>query len=143
MLSNSVKDGYNMIIVFTDGYDEPSTTYEQYYEKIVDKAVDNKITIYTIGIQTVDEGLLTKVAETTGGHYYYASLISELEDKIDKVKDEVEGYKKDTNNDGISDYYTKLICEGKLRYSNVTAVQGFIGNYIEIQKMQIMMGMDF
>lgn len=134
MLSNSNRSGYNMIIVFTDGYDEPSTTYDRYYKEIVDRAVENDICIYTIGIETVDENLLTKIAENTGGHYYYASLISELQDKIDEVKEEAEDLTKDSNNDGISDYHTKLICEGKLRYSNGAAVQGFIGNYEEIQK---------
>lgn len=134
MLINNSCDGYDMIIVFTDGYDEPSTTYDSYYKEIVDKAVEEDICIYTIGIETVDENLLTKIAETTGGKYYYASLISELQEKIDEVKEEAKEIKEDANGDGLIDYYTRMICEGKLRYSTGSVVKGFIGNYDEIQK---------
>ncbi|MDE6014493.1 MAG: VWA domain-containing protein [Acetatifactor sp.] len=111
-------DGYKMMIVFTDGYDEPSTRYDIHYRALVEMANEKDIVIYTIGISTIDEALLTKVAESTGGKYYYASVISELQGKVDEIKDETIDYKKDSNNDGISDYHTKLIEEGILVLSN-------------------------
>lgn len=110
--------GYKMMIVFTDGYDEPSTNYDTYYSNLVEKANEKDIIIYTIGISTIDEELLTKVAESTGGKYYYASVISELQGKVDEIKGDAIDYKTDTNNDGISDYHTKLIEEGTLIISN-------------------------
>ena len=81
MLSNDDESGYDIVIVFTDGYDSLYTTYDADYRSIVDKAVKNDICIYTIGIGQVDTGILTKVAETTGGNYYHASVVSELEKK--------------------------------------------------------------
>ncbi|SHO49444.1 cellulose binding domain-containing protein [Anaerocolumna xylanovorans] len=107
-------DVYDTIIVLTDGYDEPSVTYDNKYADLVKKAVQNKATIYTIGINTVDTALLTKIAEQTGGKYYLASVITDLEECFDFLKEETVDYTTDSNNDGISDYYTKLMCEGRL-----------------------------
>lgn len=50
MLSNDDESGYDIVIVFTDGYDSLYTTYDADYRSIVDKAVENDICIYTIGI---------------------------------------------------------------------------------------------
>ena len=61
---------YNAIILLTDGYDEPSTTYNL-YSGYVNTAVNNAINIYTVGIGTIDENLLIKLADETGGKYYY------------------------------------------------------------------------
>ncbi|MBQ2744087.1 MAG: VWA domain-containing protein [Lachnospiraceae bacterium] len=133
-LTQNPVSGYDMIIVFTDGYDEPSTTYEAYYKELVQQAIDNNIIIYTIGIQTVDENLLKTISQATGGSYYYASVISELQDKLDSIKQETVDYTTDSNDDGISDYYTKLICNGTLRLSTGSVIPEFIGNYDEIQK---------
>lgn len=134
VLVNNETNGYDMIILFTDGYDEPSTVYDTHYKNIVQKAVENDITIYTIGISTVDQNLLTKIANETGGNYYYASVISDLQDKIDDIKEETEDQKKDSNNDGISDYYTKLICNGTLRVGTGAVIPELICNYDDFQK---------
>ncbi len=77
-----------MAIVLTDGYDSSYTTYDANYKSIVDKAIENDICIYAIGIGQVDTGILTNVAETTGGNYYHASVVSELEEKMNEVKEE-------------------------------------------------------
>ena len=134
MLVNDDANGYDMIIVLTDGYDSPSTTYDKKYKSIVDKAVENHICVYTIGIGQVDTGLLTKIAQATGGNYYHASVVSELEEKINEVKEEAKDLTEDSNGDGITDYHTKLICDGSLRYSTGAAVMGFVGNYELIQE---------
>ena len=134
MLSTDDASGYDMVIVFTDGYDSSYTTYDANYKSIVDKAVENDICIYAIGIGQVDTGILTKVAETTGGNYYHASLVSELEEKMNEVKEEAKELTNDSNGDKISDYHTKMICNGSLRYSTGAAVIGFAGNYEIIQK---------
>lgn len=134
MLSNDNASGYDMVIVFTDGYDSSYTTYDANYKSIVDKAVENDICIYAIGIGQVDTGILTKVAETTGGSYYHASVVSELEEKMNEVKEETKELTDDSNGDGITDYHTKMICNGSLRYSTGAAVIGFAGNYEKVQE---------
>ena len=111
-------NGYKMMVVFTDGYDEPSTTYEGYYKNLVERAGKAGVTIYSVGISTIDEALLTRVAESTGGKYYYASVVSELKEKVEEVKEEIIDYNSDSNDDGITDYHTKLIMEGKLLLKN-------------------------
>lgn len=133
MLSNDDESGYDIVIVFTDGYDSLYTTYDADYRSIVDKAVENDICIYTIGIGQVDTGILTKVAETTGGNYYHASVVSELEKKMNEVKEETKELTNDTNGDNITDYHTKMICNCSLRYSIGAAVIGFAGNYEKVQ----------
>lgn len=134
MLSNDDASGYDMVIVFTDGYDSSYTTYDANYKSIVDKAVENDICIYAIGIGQVDTGILTNVAETTGGNYYHASVVSELEEKMNEVKEETKELTDDSNGDGITDYHTKMICNGTLRYSTGAAVIGFAGNYEKVQE---------
>ena len=124
--------GYRIMIVFTDGYDEPATSYDKHYKDLVERAKENEITIYTVGISTIDEALLTKVAEATGGKYYYASVISELQSKVEEIKEEAIDYKTDSNEDGISDYYTKMIEEGTLVLSNSSdELKGINFNYDE------------
>ena len=134
MLSNDDASGYDMAIVLTDGYDSSYTTYDANYKSIVDKAIENDICIYAIGIGQVDTGILTNVAETTGGNYYHASVVSELEEKMNEVKEEDNELTDDSNGDGITDYHTKMICSGSLRYSTGAAVIGFTGNYEKVQE---------
>lgn len=130
--SSSATDMYDTIIVLTDGYDEPSTTYENSYASLINKAIENNVTIYTVGISTVDQALLTKVAEQTGGKYYLASVVSDLQECFNSLKEETVDYTTDSNNDGISDYYTKLMCEGKL--ISGTGINIFKGHsYEEVQ----------
>lgn len=128
----SKQTGYRIMIVLTDGYDEPATSYSTHYADLIDLANEFDITIYTIGISTMDEALLTKVAESTGGKYYYASVISELQEKMDELKDDATDYLTDSNEDGISDYHTKLIEEGKIVLSNSSnELKGVNLNYDE------------
>lgn len=111
--------GYKMIIVLTDGIDEPSTSYNNEYSHLVDKAKDNNIITYTIGVgSSVDTSILTKVAEETGGSYYSATTSDVIIDSFDDIRGETVDLKADKNNDGIPDYYNDLILSGELRLSN-------------------------
>lgn len=114
MLEKNSKGGYNMIIVFTDGYDEPSTTYDRNYKSIVERAKADGYTIHTIGIGTIDSALLTRVANETGGSFYYAENASALRDQVTKVQEEIIDYTKDSNGDKIPDWLTKKLCDGEL-----------------------------
>lgn len=117
-------DAYKYIIFLTDGDGSYSSSYTT-------TAADNNIVVYTIGLgDDVDEELLTQIAEETGGKYYFASTANDLPNVYDDVSFETVDYTTDSNNDGISDYYTQLICEGKLRPSNGSnAFKGMNFNY--------------
>ena len=116
------KNYQNTIIVITDGSDEPQTTYENQYSSLVNTAIDNNITIYTIGIGITDTSILTEVSQNTGGKFYYAKDASNLGDNLEDIKEQ---YNIDSNNDGISDYYTKKLISGELRYGSGAKVYVF------------------
>lgn len=100
------------IIFMTDGEDT-QTSYS--YETLIQTAKDNNIKIYTIGLGSVDRQQLQDIADDTGGSFYYTDQVSGLIDSFSKAESETIDFATDSNNDGISDYYTKLICSGTLR----------------------------
>ncbi|MBP3666074.1 MAG: VWA domain-containing protein [Clostridia bacterium] len=101
-------DAFKYIIFLTDGQGSYSTSYTQ-------TAADNGIVIYTVGLGSgVDANVLKGMANGTGGKYYFASEADDLIEIYDKAIEETIDYSTDSNDDGISDYYTKLLCEGKL-----------------------------
>ncbi len=107
---------YQYIIFLTDGED---TTASYDYDDLVAEAVAHNIVIYTIGLGDCDEELLTSIATATGGKYHYASAVDydgvlSLEEVFDVIEQDTIDYYTDSNGDGISDYYTKLICDGFL-----------------------------
>ncbi len=111
--------GYKMIIILSDGKDEPSTTYQGRYANLVDLAIDNNIVIYTVGAGTsVDTSILTKIAENTGGSYYAATMTSGITDAFVSIKGDTVDLTADKNEDGIPDYYNDLIFTGELVLSN-------------------------
>lgn len=122
------EDRYNTIILLTDGEDYSFNSSWNYY---ADLCSDNGITAYSLGIgNDVSSSHLTKFAEATGGKYYHATVASELEDYFIEIKGETIDYTTDSNNDGISDYYTELIKQGKLPLSNgSTEFKGYDFNY--------------
>lgn len=105
-------DGLKYVVILTDGLGE----YTSYY---TDLAIENGVVVYTIGLGSeVDSELLTEIAESTGGKYYFASKAEDLRGIFNEVSLETIDYTTDSNNDGISDYYTELLKEGKLVLSN-------------------------
>ncbi|WLD92657.1 alpha/beta fold hydrolase [Alkalihalobacillus sp. AL-G] len=86
------------ILLLTDG--------EGYYNNYAtQRAIDNNITIYTIGLGSgVDDNLLKHIAEETEGKYYFASNPHDLLDRYDDVADDTTAPFKDTDGDGLSDH---------------------------------------
>lgn len=125
--------GYKMIVVLSDGKDEPSTSYEGYYADLVDRAKNNNIIVYTVGVGSgIDTSKLTRIAEETGGKYYYASYASEINDVFYEIQKDTIDLTADKNNDKIPDYYNDLIKNGEMVLSNGSSE--FIGidfNYDE------------
>ncbi len=102
-------DAYKCIVFLTDGDGSYSSSYTTL-------AAENDIVIYTVGLGSgVREGMLKAIAEGTGGKYYFATSAIELPDVYVEISFETIDYTTDSNNDGISDYYTQLLCDGKLR----------------------------
>ena len=117
-LESSGDATHQYIIFLTDGED---TSADYDYEDLVAEAVSHNIVIYTIGMGECDSDLLKSIAESTGGKFHYATAIDHdidgelsLEDVIDEIAEETVDYYADSNEDGISDYYTRLICDGIL-----------------------------
>lgn len=117
-------DAYKYIVFLTDGDGSYSTSY-------TNTAKNNDIIVYTIGLGSgVRESLLKTIAETTGGKYYFASTAERLPDIYSDVSKETIDYTTDSNNDGISDYYTQLLYDGTLALSNgSTEFRGVNLNY--------------
>ncbi len=106
MLSNNnEKYGYKMIIVLSDGLDEPSTTYNKHYKAIVESAKNNNIVVYTIGIGTSNKDILTVIAENTGGKYYLATQVAEITDAFKEIQADTVDLTTDFDVDGIPDYF--------------------------------------
>lgn len=123
--SSARENAIKYMILLTDG--KSSDTVSDY----ADNATMRNITIFTIGLgNNLDENLLRDIATSTGGKYYHASVADDLYDIFDAIEDETIDYTTDSNDDGISDYYTQLIYEGKLRPSNGSgAFRGIDFNY--------------
>lgn len=100
-----------VIFLLTDGDDGLSNSY---YDTLLYKAKQKDIIIYTVGLGNVNRTKLETIAGYTGGKYYSASEADDLEQGFDEIKGETVDYVTDSNADGISDYFTKLLCEGKL-----------------------------
>lgn len=112
---------YKYIVFITDGEDNG---YSYSYDSLISSAVDAGVNIYTVGMGSASESVLKSVAEGTGGKYFHATTTADADDvlNLDEVFAEIESetidYTTDTNQDGISDYYTQLIKDGKLPLSN-------------------------
>ena len=139
-------DNYdNLMIVITDGKDSPSVTDPTIYPTLIQNANNGiynnnneltrgHITIYTVGIgSSVEEDLLTNIATGTHGGYYHASTVNDLEDQIETIQEEMVDYTTDSNNDGISDYYTKKIVNGEITYGTGTDLIFPGATYADIQ----------
>lgn len=121
VLKNTSKDMGNMRVMFvlTDGEDSDNyRTIGEYQEFAIRASEDDGVIIYTVGLGSVNENLLRTVAENSGGRYYYATSAEDLSISYDDVQKETLAYLQDSNKDGISDYYTQLMCDGTLMYGN-------------------------
>ncbi len=114
-------DDFKYIVLITDGED---TQFSYSYDDLIAQSVQQNIVVYTIGIGTASEAVLKKIAEGTGGKFYFATTdaenteIEELDSVFGEIEQETINREVDTNQDGISDYYTELIRHGDLVLSN-------------------------
>ncbi|MBQ7593501.1 MAG: VWA domain-containing protein [Synergistaceae bacterium] len=124
---------YKYIIFLTDGADNYWTQYS--YSNLIQRAKDNSVIIYTIGMGSAVETTLRNIASSTGGAYYKASTgtsseeVLNLEEVYKKIEDEAIDMTTDSNNDGITDYYTKLLDNGELTINGVALFNGVLSMY--------------
>lgn len=111
--SSSDSSHSQIMVLISDGHNNISGGLN--INTVIQEAKDNHTKIFTIGLgSNIDEDLLKEIASETGGKYFYASVADDLDEVYSDIGDETVDYDKDSNNDGISDYHTKLLCEGKL-----------------------------
>lgn len=89
------------IILLTDG--------EGYYNhSLTQEAIEKGVKIYTIGLgNSVDESLLRRIAEDTGGKYYHASTAEDLSEVFEETSQDTIDLTTDTDGDGLSNYHEK------------------------------------
>ncbi len=75
----------NYIVLLTDGY--PSSPNAEKEAAALQKAVDNNITIFTIGLgKRIDAEYLTNIADATNGQFFQVSNASALDSICDKIE---------------------------------------------------------
>lgn len=113
------------IFLLTDGEAQDTPTTE-----FLNELKQKGIKVYAIGLGSASEPYLTRIAETTGGKYYYAKEDTDLNEVFLDFENNIKG--KDDNNDGIADYYTYLMCTGDI--TTITGTRIFYEeDYEEIQ----------
>ncbi len=103
------------IIMLTDG----DGYYSNYYSNL---AKEKGIIIHSVGLgSNVVKNKLIEMSEITGGQYYHADNSADLFYIFDTIADEADYYK-DSDGDGISDYYEKEMAAGHLVLGNGTPI---------------------
>lgn len=127
---DSSSAGYKYIIFLTDGEDNYYVQYS--YDDLIQRAKDNGIIIYTIGMGSAKETVLRNIASGTGGVYYKATAgtnsqeVLNLEEVYKQIADEAIDMTTDSNHDGITDYYTRLLDNGTLTINGVPLFSGVL-----------------
>ncbi|MBR1657694.1 MAG: VWA domain-containing protein [Synergistaceae bacterium] len=122
---------FKYIIFLTDGNDTVSSPYS--YSDLIDRASQNGVIVYTIGTGTANASTLKRIASGTGGAYYAATSTGtgdmlDLEEVYKKIEKEAEAMRTDSNNNGISDYYTDMLNDGRLTVDGIALFAGLINN---------------
>lgn len=128
-LKQDTSGNERFIIHLTDGQDSGLKSNR---EKIVAEAKANNIMIFTIGLLEKTDENLKKLAEETGGAYYHAHSSDDFETIFNDTAHATMDFTSDSNGDGITDYYTEQIMNGKILLSNGSRLlQGIDLNYNE------------
>jgi uncharacterized protein YegL len=71
----AAQNGYRAVVAFTNGYDGGST---HSLSELIDLAVEQRVVVYTIGLDAADETSLFTLAAQSDGAYFYAETSEEL-----------------------------------------------------------------
>lgn len=132
------------IIFLTDGDDTVEDNPIKYAD-LEKRALESGVVIHSIGLVgtgNVNVEILQEIAKETNGNYYLATTGSSAEDVPEDVAGLEDVYKDiekitidrhlDSNEDGISDYYTELMCNGELK----TSSGGFVFGTATFEEVQ-------
>ena len=115
--SGNRPDTLKYIIMLTDGEGSYSSSYTT-------QAAEAGIVIHTVGLGNgISTTVLTEMAKGTGGKYYPAAQADQLYDIFDNIAD-TSDLRKDTDKDGINDYYEKELAAGHLRLGSGVPLTG-------------------
>ena len=115
LAKTQIKNKY--ILFMTDG-DDTYYDAEKTYNDLIADAQAAGVKIYCVALGNANTSLLKRIADNTGGKCYEAKAGLNLEDIYKDIEVETVDLFTDSNDDGIPDYYDKLIYEGKLILSN-------------------------
>lgn len=122
LFNNTSRESNKYVVFLTDGQDT-QTMYS--YDNYINFASENGITTYAIGLgNSIDSTLLRKIANGSGGKFFNAAQSNDLFKTFSEIKQDTIDYKTDSNNDGISDYYTNRINDGTLRLGTGVSLKG-------------------
>jgi len=78
-----------------------------YVQSTIDRAISNGAAVYTINVINGNNSLLQKIADQTGGEYYYAATTEEIVAKMNNIRQDTIGNvdMTDTDGDGLYDVY--------------------------------------
>lgn len=100
MNSNSRSDANKIIVMICDG--------DVYYvQNTIDRAKSAGIAVYTINVVSGDNSLLQKIADETGGQYYYAATTDDVVKQVENIRGTTVGSVDitDSDGDGLYDVY--------------------------------------
>lgn len=94
-----------------------------YVQSTIDKAIDKKIKINTINVIDGSSYELEKIAQETGGQYFYARTTSDMQTIADTIRRKIINYvdTQDSDKDGIYDVYEingVKLSNGEIIYSD-------------------------
>ena len=111
-LLKTEKNSKKYIFLLTDGEDNKGD-----YNEVIRKAKEYNINIFTLGLTEVNQSKLGKIANDTGGKFYFAKKSEELPEIFNQFDIDIKQKESDKNHDRISAYYTREILKGKLHLS--------------------------
>ena len=116
---NYSTDASRIMIVVTDGYDNQSNVSAT---TVINNAIAENVTIYCVGVGSVNSTVLRNISESTGGSYYHIDQFSQLNSIFENIISETDLYK-DSDGDGLSDYHEKMIAAGKMHIGSGVAMR--------------------
>ena len=91
--------------------------YEPDYLRVIKKAKENNIAITVLSLDSVDEVILKKMANETGGKFYKVKKIEDVPDNFNPFSENIKQNNMYINEDDISPYYTREILKGNVSLS--------------------------
>ena len=109
---------YRYVLFFSDGDD---ASLEARWQELGQRAADQNIQVICVGINTPESTVLADLAAETGGKHVIIRDYTQVSDAFAGVLDifdTITPSDTDSNNDGISDFVTKMIYDGKIPLQN-------------------------